>query len=174
MGVLIQSEGAGVSPKKNPGRILVRKAGVGDVRAIFALVQEFSGNDEMLARPIEEIYSRLRDFFVAERGGEVVGIASLHIWGEDLAEVRSLAVAEPFRGLGAGSSLVKGTLREATSFGLKRVFALTYAVDFFLKMGFSVVDKALLPQKIWGDCAVCRKFPGCDETAVQRELDGDL
>jgi len=150
--------------------IAVRKAGVGDVKTIFALVNEFARGGEMLARPIEEIYSRLRDFFIAESNGEIIGMVSLHIWGEDLAEVRSLAVAEPFRRLGAGSALVKAALDEAIALGLKRVFALTYAVDFFIKMGFKVVDKALLPQKIWGDCRLCRKFPGCDETAVQLSL----
>ncbi len=170
MGISLKREGRGVSPEATPAGIVVRKARVGDVRAIFALVQEFAAKDEMLARPVEEIYARLRDFFVAESDGAIVGIASLHIWGEDLAEVRSLAVAEPFRCLGAGSALVEATLGEALSLGLKRVFALTYAVDFFVKRGFSVVDKSLLPQKIWGDCKLCRKFPGCDETAVQRVL----
>jgi len=150
--------------------IAVRKAGVGDVKAVFALVKEFARRGEMLARPIEEIYARLRDFFIAESDGEIIGIVSLHIWGEDLAEVRSLAVAEPFRRLGAGSALVEAALDEALALGLKRVFALTYAVNFFVKMGFKVVDKAQLPQKIWGDCRLCRKFPGCDETAVQMVL----
>ncbi len=151
--------------------IRVKKAGVGDVKAIFALVQEFASKDEMLHRPIQEIYGGLRDFFVAWSGDVIAGIVSLHIWDEDLAEVRSLAVAETFRGMGAGSALIKASLDEAAELGIKRVFALTYAVDFFKEKGFSVVDKTLLPQKIWGDCAVCRKFPGCDETAVMLELD---
>jgi len=171
MGVSSRREANLVEAGQVPDKIVVLKAGVGDVPPIFALVREFSAKDEMLARPIEEIYSRLRDFFVARSDGAVAGIVSLHIWGEDLAEVRSLAVAEPFRRRGVGSALVEAALKEAQMLGLRRVFALTYAVDFFVKKGFSVVDKALLPQKIWGDCAVCRKFPGCDETAVLIELD---
>jgi len=162
----VQAEGLSAGSAE----IAVRKAGVGDVKAVFALVKEFARTGEMLARPIEEIYSSLRDFSIAESDGEIIGIVSLHIWGEDLAEVRSLAVAEPFRRLGAGSALVKAALDEAFALGLKRVFALTYATNFFVKMDFKVVDKAQLPQKIWGDCRLCRKFPGCDETAVQRVL----
>lgn len=154
----------------NTVKIVVRKAAIGDVPAIAALVNEFAAKDEMLPRPIEELYARIRDFSIAERDGAVAGVVSLHIWGEDLAEVRSLAVSAPFRGLGAGTALTVAVLGEARALGLKRVFALTYAVDFFVKMGFSVVDKALLPQKIWGDCAECRKFPGCDETAVLLKL----
>jgi len=167
MSRLPQKEGGSINPDVKRGEIAVRKAGVRDVKAISGIVNEFARKDEMLARPVEEIYSSIRDFFVAEGDGLIIGIASLHIWGEDLAEVRSLAVAEPFRGLGAGAALVDATVKEAIGLGLKRVFALTYAVDFFVKMGFDVVDKTLLPQKIWGDCAVCRKFPGCDETAVR-------
>jgi len=159
-----------VTSAVNTGKIRVRKAGVGDVPAISAFVNEFAAKDEMLPRPVEELYSRLRDFFVACKDGEVVGIVSLHIWGEDLAEVRSLAVAGPSQSIGVGTALVEAVLGEARTLGLKRVFALTYAVDFFVKMGFSVVDKTSLPQKIWGDCSVCRKFPGCDETAVLLKL----
>lgn len=164
-------EGKALNPAVRPVEISVTKARVGDVKAIFAMVQEFASKDEMLHRPIQEIYAELRDFFVAWRGDELMGIVSLHIWGEDLAEVRSLAVAEGLRGMGAGTALIEASLAEAAGLGIKRVFALTYAVDFFKKKGFSVVDKTLLPQKIWGDCAVCRKFPGCDETAVMRLLD---
>jgi len=160
-----------VVPSVKPVEISVRKARVCDVKTIFALVQEFASRDEMLHRSIQEIYGGLRDFFVAWYGDDLAGIVSLHIWDEDLAEIRSLAVAEPFRGVSAGSSLIEAALGEALELGIKRVFALTYAVGFFEKMGFSVVEKTLLPQKIWGDCAVCRKFPGCDETAVMRILD---
>lgn len=36
----------------------------------------------------------------------------------------------------------------------------------FTRLGFEVVDKSILPQKIWADCVHCPKYPGCDETAV--------
>ena len=49
---------------------------------------------------------------------------------------------------------------------LLRVFALTYQVEFFHKLGFEEIDKTLLPQKIWADCIKCVKFPDCDETAM--------
>lgn len=170
----MKKDGQGLSEARSSARpveISVRKATVGDVKAIFALVQEFAGKDEMLARSIQEIYGGLRDFSIAWCGENIAGIVALHIWDEDLAEIRSLAVAEPFRGLGAGSSLISASLAEASELGINRVFALTYAVGFFEKMSFDVVDKTLLPQKIWGDCIECRKFPGCDETAVIRILD---
>jgi len=157
--------------RQDTAGIVVRKAALSDAREIHALVREFSSKDEMLSRTLEEICTRIRDFFVARCGEEAAGIVSLHIWDEGLGEIRSLAVSAPMRRRGLGRALVEAALGEARDLGIKKVFALTYAVDFFLKMGFSVVDKSTLPQKIWGDCAECRKFPGCDETAVLLDLE---
>jgi amino-acid N-acetyltransferase len=85
---------------------------------------------------------------------------------EDLAEIRSLAVDKNYQDRGIGKNLVKQCLKEAKALGLKRVFALTYHPEFFKKLGFKDTDKASLPQKIWGDCLRCPKFPECDENAV--------
>ena len=54
--------------------------------------------------------------------------------------------------------------------GIGRVFALTYQQSFFEKLGFSVIEKSELPQKIWGDCIKCAKFPECDEIALSLSL----
>ncbi len=166
------NEGAMKSVAKRGPRTLplVQKARLSDARGIHALVSESAAKEEMLGRSLEEICSSIRDFFVARRGNEVLGIVSLHVWDEGLAEVRSLAVGEPYRRRGLGRALVEAALEEAGELGIKRVFALTYAVEFFLEMGFHEVDKADLPQKIWGDCLGCRKFPGCDERAVLLDL----
>jgi amino-acid N-acetyltransferase len=67
-------------------------------------------------------------------------------------------------------SLVEACLKEARSLGLRKVFALTYAEGFFLRIGFRVVEKSTLPHKVWGDCLKCPKFPECDETAMVLEL----
>jgi amino-acid N-acetyltransferase len=87
-----------------------------------------------------------------------------------LAEIRSLAVIEEMRKKGIGAQLVKACLEESKSLGVKRVFALTYQLTFFEKLGFKKVDKTVLPHKIWTDCLNCVKFPDCDEIAVVKEL----
>ncbi len=141
----------------------------GDVDEIFRIIEEFAGKSLMLKRPVAEIYDHLRDFFVYRVDGAAVGISALHIWGSELGEIRSLAVKDDYIGLGIGKSLVAACMDEAWTIGLKKVFALTYVTGFFEKQGFSVVDKTVLPQKIWGDCSCCEKFRDCDETAVIRE-----
>ncbi len=148
----------------------VRKAKIGDIRLVHRLINEFAKKGEMIPRSLNDLYENIRDIFVYDEGGEIKGVCALHILWEDLAEVRSLAVKREVQGLGIGGLLVKTCLREAKRLGIRRVFALTYHPDFFKKFGFVVIDKARLPQKIWGECLRCPKFPECDETAVIKEL----
>lgn len=147
----------------------VRKARAADVPAIQRLVAHFAARGELLPRTLNEVYQHLRDFFVCEREGEVVGICALSLYWEDLAEVRSLAVREAQGGRGLGAALVAACLEEAASIGVGRVFALTYRPGFFEKLGFRRIDKRELPQKIWKDCIQCAKFACCDEVALIRE-----
>jgi amino-acid N-acetyltransferase len=100
----------------------------------------------------------------------VVGVCALHICWEDLAEIRSLVVREEERNKGIGLKLVKACLDESRVLGVKKVFALTYEPEFFGKLGFEKVDKAVLPHKIWTDCLKCFKFPDCDEEAMAKEM----
>jgi len=84
--------------------------------------------------------------------------------------VRSLVVHEDFGGRGIGRHLVEACISEARQLGIGRVFALTYQQTFFEKLGFAVIEKSELPQKIWGDCIKCAKFPECDEIAMSISL----
>ena len=152
------------------GGALVRKAVIKDVKEIYELVESFARKGDMLHRPLNDLYANIRDFFVYEKDGEILGTCALHICWEDLAEVRSLAVKEGAAGKGVGKGLVDACLDEARRFGVRRVFALTYRPAFFEKMGFRSIEKDVLPHKIWGDCIKCVKFPNCDESAVMIEL----
>ncbi len=150
---------------------MIRKAKIGDVRTIHSLLNHFADEGLLLPRSLSELYDYLRDYAVYETpSGEVGGVVALHICWEDLAEVRSLAVSEPYQAKGVGKSLVEFCLSEAIALGIYKVFTLTYQDGFFKKMGFKLVDKAQLPHKIWADCVKCPKFPNCDESALLMEL----
>jgi len=149
---------------------MLRKARITDARAIHQLLIGYAREGLMLSRPLSEIYESIRDFYVVEDGERVIGTVSLHICWDDLAEVRSLAVATDEEGRGIGRCLVEACLEEACQLGLKRVFALTYKPGFFTKLGFHEIEKSELPQKIWGDCMKCAKFPECDEIALIKHL----
>jgi amino-acid N-acetyltransferase len=149
----------------------MRKAKISDVRSIHALITHFADQGLLLPRSLSEIYDHLRDYTVIQTSDDnIVGVAALHICWEDLAEVKSLAVHEDYQARGMGRQLVEHCLSEALALGIYRVFTLTYQSKFFKKLGFNLVDKSLLPQKIWADCIKCPKFPDCDEIAMLVEL----
>ena len=143
-----------------------------DVKAIQKLIADYARKGDMLPRSLSDIYENLRDYFVFEDGGEMIGSAAIHIMWEDLAEVRSLAVQEGRMRRGVGTQLVEACISEAIVLGIARVFALTYKPEFFEKLGFQRVDKAELPHKIWTDCLKCAKFPDCDEIALVADFSG--
>jgi len=149
---------------------VIRRARPSDARAIHALVHRYAAQDLLLPRPLADIYERIRDFWVAERDGQIVGCAALRIWWHDLAEIRSLAVDPAVEGHGYGGKLVEAVGREAQRYGVTWLFALTRVAPFFERHGFAEADRALLYQKVWGDCARCPKQTACDEVAVLRPL----
>ena len=151
---------------------LIRKAKIGDVREIQKMLASHAQRGELLPRSLSELFDNLRDIFVyvEDSQPEIMGTCSMHICWEDLAEIRSLVVREPFRHQGIGKRLVEACVSEAVTLGLYRIFVLTYQAQFFEKLGFHQVDKATLPHKIWADCIRCVKFPECDETALVLEL----
>lgn len=149
---------------------MLRKAQIHDVKNIQKLLTHFASQGDMLSRSLSELYESIRDFYVWEEGGEIVGTAALHIIWEDLAEIRSVAVAEETGRKGIGTQVVNACIDEARQLGLKRVFCLTYKPNFFGKFGMRIVDKSELPHKVWGDCMKCVKFPDCDEIAMILDL----
>ena len=146
--------------------VKIEKACIGDVSQMHRLINQFAERDEMLARSLSEIYENIRDYFVVREGDRIIACVALHVIWEDLAEIKSLAVAETSHKQGVGSQLVKACLEEAEALGLSTVFCLTYKPAFFERVGFTQIDKAELPQKVWTECFRCPKFPNCDEVAL--------
>lgn len=150
----------------------IRKARIGDVKAIHGMLMDCSRDGLLLPRSFNELYSHLRDFFVlAPKGpGPIKACCALTITWDDLAELRSLVVSKDMQGHGWGRKLVEACLSEAVTLGLYRIFTLTYQQVFFEKLGFTEVGKDALPQKVWSDCLRCPKFPECDEIAMLMEV----
>ncbi len=149
----------------------IAKARIGDAAQMHQLVNYFADKDEMLARPLSEIYENLRDYFVVREGEQVIACVALHVSWSDLAEIKSLAVAEDSQKKGIGAKLVEACLNEARELGIPVIFCLTYKPDFFKKFGFSQVDKMELPRKVWSECYRCPKFPDCNEVALILHLE---
>ena len=153
--------------------IMVRPATMADVPEIHRLISDHAELNRMLFRSQTELYEHLRDFSVGDRAGVIVGCGALELVWRDLAEIKSLAVAEDARGQGIGQQLVRRLIDEARMLQLRRLFALTREQAFFEKLGFAVVPKESLPHKVWTDCVKCPVQDNCDEVAVVLNLDQD-
>ena len=150
--------------------ISVRKAAMADIAPILDLIKGYAARGLMLARTEFEISEDIRDFSVAYLGERLVGCAALHFYSPTMGEIRSLAVHEDAKEHGVGRRLIDALVQEARMYALDAVFAFTYVVEFFRKMGFQPVERGELPLKAWKDCLRCSKFQCCDEIAVVRVL----
>jgi amino-acid N-acetyltransferase len=149
-----------------------------DVPKIADLIGKFAGRGMMLPRSMNDIYDRMANFYVAIIDGNVAGCVSLRpSWtGESvIAEIRSLAIDEPYQRNGVGTSLVKHCLDEAYRLRIPKVFALTYCPIFFVnRCEFMPSNKAELPGgKVWQECINCQHFMrDCGELLVTKKIEG--
>jgi amino-acid N-acetyltransferase len=147
----------------------IRTARVGDVPAIHELIRTFADRKLMIRRSLGELYESIREFLVAvDDDGTISGCAALHVFWDDLAELKCLAVSESVQGRGVGRTLVDACWESARDLEIGTVFTLTYVADFFEKCGYHRIDKADLPHKIWNECVRCPLFPSCNEIALVR------
>lgn len=148
-----------------------RKAKLSDVEEIITLINHFAEKGLMLSRTRSTLYEGIREVVVAVEDDKILGTGSLHIIWDDLAEIRTLAVDQNYQGKGIGRKLVEILLQEAHQLHCPKVFTLTYQVEFFKRMGFTLVDKESMPHKVWKECINCVKFPNCDENAMILNLE---
>jgi argininosuccinate synthase len=151
--------------------MVIRSAHLTDVPGILALINAYVRRGDLLPRTAVSIQETLDDWLIGENeAGDIVACVSLLFYTNALAEVRSLAVADSVQGEGWGRVLVKSLIANARQRGVPTLFALTRAVGFFQKVGFTVTSKERFPQKVWRDCQMCPLVDACDETAVYFQL----
>ncbi len=151
-------------------QLRIRPATVDDVESIYRLLRPYAEQDIILLRDRDNIFQHLQEFLVADDDGALAGVVCAHIYAENLAEVRSLAVDPARQQHGVGHLLVAACEQWLAGLGVSKVFALTYVTDFFIKQGYHIVSKESLPHKIWTVCVHCSRFADCDEVAVEKSL----
>ncbi|WP_123670974.1 amino-acid N-acetyltransferase [Actinocorallia herbida] len=123
--------------------LTIRRARTPDVRAIRRLVETYGGDSRrLLQKSTVTLYEDMQEFWVADAPGNggVIGCGALHVMWEDLAEVRTVAIDPECRGLGIGHQIVERLLETARDLGVRRVFCLTFEVDFFARHGFTEIQ----------------------------------
>ncbi|MCM2580366.1 amino-acid N-acetyltransferase [Streptomyces meridianus] len=125
-----------MSPASN--EVTVRRARTSDVPAVRGLLDGYARDRILLDKDTVTLYEDIQEFWVAERDSDaaVVACGALHVMWEDLAEVRTLAVDPSLKGTGLGHRVLGKLLQTARWLGVRRVFCLTFEVDFFARHGF--------------------------------------
>ncbi|WP_449060510.1 amino-acid N-acetyltransferase [Planomonospora algeriensis] len=132
--------------------IAVRRARTPDVRSIRRLVDTYAGaGPRLLEKATVTLYEDVQEFWVAERVGRIVGCGALHVLWEDLAEIRTVAVDPSCRKMGIGHLIVSQLIRAARELGLRRVFCLTFEVDFFARHGFREIQGTPVSPEVYAE-----------------------
>jgi amino-acid N-acetyltransferase len=122
--------------------LVVRRAVTADVPAIRELVDLYASDRILLSKATVTLYEDVQEFWVAQIDGQVVGCGALHVLWDDLAEVRTLAAHPSVKGRGVGTAVLDALVEQARGLGVKRLFCLTFEVDFFTRNGFEVIEGA--------------------------------
>jgi amino-acid N-acetyltransferase len=152
-------------PTASPMR--TRQASLQDARSIHQLIHTFTHDGTLLPRRHAEICANISTFTIVETAsGQFIGSAALHVYGNHLAEIRSIAVRPDNKGHGAGGLLVRALLDQAKANGIKCVCLFTRIPTFFEHFNFRVAPRQALPDKMLKDCVHCARRNACDEIAM--------
>ena len=153
----------------------IRTATSSDAAAIHRLIVDNLEVGHLLPRTLEDVTTNVARFNVAEADGEVVGCAELAPLSAEVAEVRSLVVAERSRGRQIGPRLVEHLATDGAARGFATLCAFTHEPAHFVRLGFTIVPHVWVPEKIERDCRSCAQFRRCGQYAVTLPLrDGAL
>ncbi len=155
----------------------IRAAGFEDAVDISRIIR--ANPETLLARPIGDIVQNIDRFLVAQTAKSICGTVSWQILPEIGAphnpsvEIKSLAVDTDFRGLGIGKALVEKAISQIRLLHPVQIIALTFAPEFFEKLGFRQVAKESLMHKIYAGCVNCTRYDSpftCPEIAVALDI----
>jgi amino-acid N-acetyltransferase len=147
------------------------KPTLNDIDNMLELTKYYVENAIIINRDRDEVANTIRSYFIAKHKSKIVALVALHIYSQELAEVRSLVVDKSMHNKGIGTKLIKELEKEAKKLGVQKILVLTYQNLFFEKLGYKEIEKLLIPnQKIWADCIKCKHFPQCDEIALIKQI----
>jgi len=128
----------------------IRRAKTSDITAIAQLVQPLVERGILLGKDLVVLFESVQEFMVAvDEDQRVLGCGALHVFWEDLGEVRTLAVLPELRKQGIGHDILDALEEEARWLGLSRLFCLTFEVDFFARHGFQLEESPLVEPDVY-------------------------
>lgn len=116
--------------------LTVRPTSADDCERLEAFITPFVEQGRILPRTTEELRGLMQHGYLAEVAGDIVGFAALEVYSAKMGEIRSLSVAEDFRGKGVGRALVEACLARARERNVFEVMVITSEDGFFQRCGF--------------------------------------
>ena len=135
--------------------VTVRRARTSDIPRIKHLVDTYAGRI-LLEKNLVTLYEAVQEFWVAERGEQVIGCGALHVLWADLGEVRTVAVDPAVKGQGVGHAIVDRLLTVARELELERLFVLTFETEFFGRHGFAEIEGTPVTAEVFEE--MCRSY----------------
>jgi amino-acid N-acetyltransferase len=130
---------------------VIRRARTADIRGIRRLVAPLAEKRVLVAKDAVTYYEGVQEFRVADDGGSIVGCGALHVMWEDLAEIRTLAVAQDQLGSGLGGRLLEALVEDARELGVRRLFCLTFETRFFARHGFEPIEGQAVTADVYAE-----------------------
>ncbi len=155
----------------------IRSAKLRDVGHIFDLIRQHE--DALISRSVGDIIQNIDRFVVCERDGRVVGCAAWKILPEigepekASVEIQSVAVCNDYRHQNIGSLIIDYILQRIRLFEPAQAIVLTFAPEFFRKIGFREIAKTQVMHKLYMGCISCTKHANpftCPEIAMAMDL----
>ena len=133
----------------------MRPARTSDVPFIQTLVEPLVQRRILLGKDLVVFYEAVQEFRIAEDpAGQPIGCGALHVMWQDLAEVRTLAVASDWIHQGVGHAILNRIETDAVALGLSRLFCLTFEVEFFERNGFAAMTEEIVAPEIFAELAL--------------------
>lgn len=127
----------------------IRSARSADILGIHRLLEPMVEQRILLGKDLAVLFGAVQEFVVAEADGELIGCGALHVMWEDLGEVRTLLVREDWLHHGIGRGLVSALEDRARELGLRRLFCLTFEVEFFTRHGFAPIGEQIVDPDVY-------------------------
>jgi len=104
----------------------------------------------LLGKDLVVLFESVQQFTVAEDAdGNLIGCGALHVMWDDLGEIRTLIVADEWLHHGVGRAIVDRLEENARALGLRRLFCLTFEVEFFSARGFEVIGEQVVDPDVY-------------------------
>ncbi|MCB9762334.1 MAG: hypothetical protein H6739_21230 [Alphaproteobacteria bacterium] len=144
----------------------LRKPTIADVSDMLTLMAPEVRAEALLPRSRRAVIERLRDYVVAEDHDGLVGLASLSLISDELAELGALVSPAP----SLTEALIAALFEEARDLGVRRAFVLAPDPAPFEALGFAQVALDQLAEKRDRQCLRCPRLPRCRQIALIQEI----